>query len=643
MDDAEQARSFHQRGDFVAAARHYLIAIDAAPDDLQIRHDYAVLLMQCRREADALPMLESILTASPSRPNTTTVLALCLRAMRDIDRGLKISYRATKLSPGNPLTWLARGSLEMACGDAAAAETSLRRCLSMAPAFGEAWHYLGESLQAQGRWREAAQAYRNAMIEQPSDVMNVAICAELSGQMDIARQGYERMHHLHPERGDCLMRLAQIEAMMCDFEAEQTTSRKLESKLADASLLAHDDIAEVFPLSFLPLSDASKRVALERYARRVTDHVRSFSSPGQAAPRQGIPLRLGYLSPDFGNHAVGSLLRGLFKAHDRDRFQVFGYSLRAYKDEIALHIHEEFDVYRNCQSIRSDQLAKIIHNDGIDALIDLGGYTQGSRPEVLALRPAPLQLGWLGFIHGQQAPWLDGVILDEQLLPKGFQWPYSDRVVYASGFSLPAAPMASGTRDRARFGLPEHVPVLASFNNSYKFNEELLTAWIEILGRAPQAHLLVYLPQHAREGFQRNWSRLGGSSARLHFAEKLPAGEHADRMASCDLFLDAFRYQAGATAIAAAAANLPVLSRVGETPLARLSVSLNRFLGLEDLVCADTAAYIERAAFLANSPESLESLRKEMRCAVQRTGLFDQRRSASAIEDIVIRHLDRKN
>lgn len=638
MNDAGRARELHQCGELATAAPHYLRAIASRPDDLQLRHDYAVLLMQSRREAEAVPVLDHVLERSPARADTATVLALCLRAAGDLGRAREAATRAIMLDHRNPLPLLIKGSIELAAGGATEAETALRRCLEIAPRLTEAWHYLGESLQAQRRWAEAIQAYRRILVEQPTEVMNIAICAELAGDLETARDGYRRMCALRPERSDCLARLAQVEAMMCEFEAEKATVARLESKLLHPDRLPSDDYVEGFPLSFLPLSDSAKRVALERYAGRVK------ARAGVLPPLPPPPLRnddgrirIGYLSADFGNHALGRLLCGLFKAHDRNRFTVNGYSLRTHADTTAERIRAEFDRFQDCESMPSDVLARLIREDDVDVLVDLGGYTQGARPEVLALRPVRVQLGWLGFIHGQEASWLDSIVLDWQAFPEGASWPYSDAVMRIPGLMLPAGSMPSGTADRVRFGLPQHVPLLASFNNSYKLDEALVLAWVRILQRAPRAHLLVYLPRYARAGFLRHWQGFGGDAARLHFAGRLPIAEQADRAASCDLFLDAFRYQAGATAIASAASGLPILCRAGTTPLARLSVSLNHFLGLEELICADTATYIERAARLANTPSDLHGLRERMLEAIPQSRLFDPRRTAAAIEDIILR------
>ena len=286
-------------------------------------------------------------------------------------------------------------------------------------------------------------------------------------------------------------------------------------------------------------------------------------------------------------------------------------------------------------------LARQIAEDDIAVLIDLGGYTHGARPEVLALRPAPVQLGWMGFIDGQLAPWLDAIILDEHVLPRDMPWPFEDRVIRMRSYMLPGGEAMEAAADRARFDLPPGVPLFASFNNSYKLDLELLQAWVAILERAPTAHLALYLPEYARPGFLRSWTRHGGGRDRLHLLGPVPLPEQLARAASCDLFLDAFRYQAGATGVSSVAAGLPLLSRTGTTPLSNLGAGLNRFLGLHELACADTHEYIERAVSLANDPGALAHVRRQTGAAVRASGLLDPRRVAAEIEDIACGELEK--
>ncbi|KAF1700966.1 tetratricopeptide repeat protein [Pseudoxanthomonas suwonensis] len=631
MAELAQARQWHRQGDLARAIEAYRIALRASPEDVAAWHDYAVALLQAGRAGEAAGALQEALRIAPGHPDLLLAMAQARQRAGQHAGALESAIAAADAAPDNPLAWLLRGRLEALAG-AGAAEASLRRAVALEPRLDEAWHYLGEVLQRQGRWDEAAQAYRQAMRSQPGEVMNIGICAEQAGHWEQARQAYRSMCGLYPERRDCLARLARIEAMLCDFPAASASTARLAALLASGP--AHpEDCAEPFALAHLEVPDALRVQATRHYVQRILRRAPVPLPPAAATP--GPRLRIGYLGADFGRHAVGLLLRGLFAAHDRNRFEVLGYSLRRHDDQVAAALAAEFDVFRDLHGAPVADIARRIRDDGVDVLIDLGGYTGGARPEVLAMRPAPVQLGWLGFIDGHEAPWLDGLLLDRHVQPDDAPWPWSDRILRLPGLLFPCGPMPAGKPDRTRFGLPEGVPLLASFNNSYKLDAELVEAWIRTLARVPQAHLAVYLPPEARPHFLRAWQAGGGDPLRLHVLDHVPFEAQADRAASCDLFLDAFRYQAGATAMSCVAAGLPVLGREGHGTLARLGTGINRFLGLDELVCADTAQYIDRAAALASEPARLAALRARMREAASATGLFDPRRAAAAIESVI--------
>ncbi len=634
MTEAEQARRSHAAGDLATASILYERALAVSPGDAALMFDHAVLLMHMARLRDAARLLREVRRKLPGDMQALLALTVCLRSDGEIEEALHIAGEATARLPHDATAWMLKGSVEIRAGRYPHAETSLRRALSLAPQFAEAWHYLGESLHHQQRWQEAIHAYRMASAEQPAEIYNVGMCAEQAGDLDLARSSYRQASDMFPGRADVLLRLAQTEARLCEFSAEHATLEKFHRVVAHG--LPPGQILEAFPLTYLPLDVRLVREALDQYMAAV--RVRAPGpQPSDLSPATLLeePLRIGYLSADFGMHAVGQLVADVLRSHDRDRFEVFAYALRGHDDAVSARIRESCDAYVDCTSLGTPDIVERIRQDGIHVLIDLNGPTTGARLEVLAARPASLQLGWLGFLHAQQAPWLDALLLDEHVQPSDDAWAYADRVVRLPLSLFPPSATPGGCRQRERFGLPpEGTAVLASFNNSYKLDIALVTAWVRILALAPDAILMVYLPHSARPGFLRHWRDLGGDESRLMVVDVLAPEDQADRAASCDLMLDAFRYQGGATTLEAIGSGLPVLCRIGDTPPSRLGVSINRALGMDDMVAADTDDYICRAASLANRPAELHALRQRVVIALQRGAFSDVRRVAAGIERI---------
>ncbi len=349
MTDAEHARRAHATGNVAAASTLYERALVVAPGDAALMFDYAVLLMQTARRQEAVALLREVKRRRPDDPRALLALAACLHAEGELDEALQVAEDATARQPHDAGAWMLRGSIEVRGGRYARAETTLRRAVSLAPGFGEAWHYLGESLHQQQRWKEAIEAYRRAAVEQPGEIYNIAMCAEQAGDLDLARSSYRQASDLFPDRADVLLRLAQTEARLCDFSGEHATLAKLQRVVAHG--LPAGQSLEAFPLTYLPLDTGLVRDALDRYMEAV--RVPSSAAGAEAPPviAEGGRIRIGYLSADFGRHAVGQLVGDVFRAHDRDRFEVFAYSLRKHDDNVATRIRGSCDAYVDCADL----------------------------------------------------------------------------------------------------------------------------------------------------------------------------------------------------------------------------------------------------------------------------------------------------
>lgn len=639
MSDAlSRAKRDHQAGRLRQAEAGYRQCLQAQPQHPESLHFLAVTLLQQDRIDEALPVLRQAMAVPQPNPATLGLYAVVCRRQGRIAEGLQAVERAHRAGRRDATTLAIHGSLQVMAGEFAAAEPLLRDALAADPALAETWQYLGIALHRQGRWGEARIAYERALRLAPQDPVshyNIALCAEALGDLERAREGFEFVCRVAPDRVDCLGRLAGVQALLCDWQGEAASVAALEHRLCAPLTTPAKDFVEPFLLTFLPLSPRAGKAVLDRYTERLESEVAGLPPLAPAVRAPAPRLRLGYVSGDFGHHAVGGLIRDVFAAHDRKSVDVLAYSLMQHQGDTADAIRAGCDVFRACDTLSISALAAQIRADRIDVLIDLGGYTLGARPALLALRPAPVQIGYLGFIHDYGGRWLDYLVLDRHVAPPGSETGFRHPLIRLPGTLLPA-PAAPGNAvpDRSRFGLPAGVPLLASFNNSYKLDPELQQAWLQILGRLPAAQLVLTLPHAAEAHFSASWRAGGGDCAQLRFVPRISPGDQADRAASCDLLLDAFRYQAGATGVAAAGAGLPLLTREGTTPLSRLGVSLNRFLGMDDLVCADTAQYVERASALC-TPGNLDEARARLRRAVAVRGLFNPRRTAAALEAAV--------
>jgi predicted O-linked N-acetylglucosamine transferase (SPINDLY family) len=290
-----------------------------------------------------------------------------------------------------------------------------------------------------------------------------------------------------------------------------------------------------------------------------------------------------------------------------------------------------FEHFIDARELSDQAIAEALRAREIDVLIDLMGYTQDARPEVLARRPAPLQVGFLGYAGTSGASYIDYLVADREVIPPDQAAHYSERLVYLPECFQPndAARRASArVPSRAELGLPQAGFVFCCFNDSYKITPSLFACWMRLLAEVPDSVLWLRETSPAAKRNMSKTARLHGvDPERLRFAPRTPELEdHLARLRAADLFLDTFPYNAHATASDALWAGLPVLTLRGKSFVARVGSSLLKAVGLPELIADSLPAYSARALELAVDRARLGALRERLELARATSPLFDGRR-----------------
>jgi predicted O-linked N-acetylglucosamine transferase (SPINDLY family) len=351
-------------------------------------------------------------------------------------------------------------------------------------------------------------------------------------------------------------------------------------------------------------------------------------------PKQ--PLRVGYMSTDFREHPMPYCTAELFERHDRCRVAATGYSLRASDGSAPRRrVEAAFERFVDLTGATDAQAAALIHADGIDILVDLNGYTKGARCGILARRPAPVQVNFLGFPGTMAADFIDYIIGDRVVFGDGAAEHVTERLVllpdtyFPYDSRKPTAP--SPTRDEA--GLPATGFVFCCFNAPYKITPRMFDCWMRLLHAADGAVLwLLDLRTGAAENLRWEAAARGINPARLVFAPRLAPADHVARLSLAGLALDTLPYGAHTTAMDALWAGVPMVSCLGKNFAGRVGASLLNAVGLPELITHDLQAYEALALRLARDADLLARLRR--RLANNRTThpLFDTARFARHLE-----------
>lgn len=560
-----------------------------------------------------------------------------------LDQGLAIdaiaSYRsALKLAPGHPQVLLQLGNACSVLGQFQEAVTHFQQSVQ-ADASDIAAHYnLGNALRELGQPELAAISYRQALRLNPRDAdthNNLGNVLREMGHLIEAIACYREALRLNPNLHHARAHLLHQRQHICDWQ-------ELEHEVSEIRRLVREvPQAQISPFAFLALpgtTAAEQRRCAEnwvanRYTRLMEDGRRlNYRFSRSAKPK----LRIGYLSGDFRLHPLAFLTTELFELHDRSQFEIHAYSYGV-DDQTPTRqrLAAAFDYFVDIRPLPLHEAAQRIFDDGIDILVDLTGYTQTSRSGILALRPAPIQVNWLGFPGTMGAPFADYLISDFFLTPPDQAQHYSEQLVCLPDTYQPndrLRPVAA-TPTRTESGLPASGFVFCCFNQTFKITPQVYDIWINLLRTVAGSVLwLLDCNTWAKQNLRKEAQARGVDPERLIFAPRVPVEQHLARQRLADLFLDTLPYNAHTTASDALWIGLPVITCAGETFAARVAGSLLHAAGMPELITHTLQEYEMRALHLATHAEALRSIRTRLEQTHASMPLFDTERFAQQLE-----------
>ena len=517
------------------------------------------------------------------------------------------------------------------------AEAAVRRALALAPASAQVHVQLGVVIAGRGRFDEATALFARAVKLDPDDPfahMNLANTYRRRGIIDQALAHYRAAVRLEPNLIAAWSNMLRPALDACDWTG---AARCLEVVLERRDRGDPDWPHYLAPMDSLlvPLPAGVCREVAEFHA----GHLDAAAPARRGARGADGRLRIAYFSRDFRNHAVGQLARALFGLHDRSRFEVLAYSYgrddgSRYREEIAATADRFADVRAESPATTASRIAA----DAVDILIDLGGYTTDHRLAVLASRPAPVQVHYLGYPATLGARFVDYFVTDHAASPPGQDALFTERLVRLPEcfmVSDPDQPVVDAAPSRAACDLPSDGPVLCAFHQAAKITPSVFDAWMEILRNVPDSVLWL---RSAGAELARNLAaearRRGVAPERLVYAPNLADKRgHVARMAAADLFLDTFgRYNGHSTVNEALWAALPVVTVAGETFAARVAASLVAAAGVPELAESGPAGYIALAVRLARDPAARAALRRRLNDTRGSAPLFDNTRTVRSLE-----------
>ncbi|HXJ00363.1 MAG TPA: tetratricopeptide repeat protein [Micropepsaceae bacterium] len=572
--------------------------LTAQPDHFASLFGKSNTLTKLGRAMDALAIYDRALRLEPNNSGLLNNLGLALIQLNRYDEALANFDRAIAVSPGTAESFANRGTVFMQFRNFEAALQTCKKALELRPDDPDALYGCGSALVELNRHDEAIAAF-------------------------------EQLMRVRPDYPYGLGMLVYAQRTACDWRDGSATVAMLDAIEAGKRATT--------PLVLLAVSDSAPLKL--RCAQTLIQH--KFPAPreplwrGETYRRERI--RLAYLSADFRDHPVAILTAGLFEHHDRTRFETIALSYGPDdRSSLRARLIRAFDRFIDIQGKSDFDVARLIRDMEIDILVDLTGLTASARPAILALRPAPVQVNYLGFA-GTLGAYADYIIADRTVIPEEQQPFYTEKMVYLPDSYMPhdsQRRIAERLPRRDELGLPEAGFVFASFNNPYKFAPAIFDIWMRLLHRIEGSVLwLSAANPAAQRNLQREAETRSIAKSRIVFAPRLPAPEdHLARLAAADLFLDTLPYNAHTTACDALWAGLPVLTCKGESFAGRVAASLLSACGLPELIADSLTVYEGKALALASDANALTQVKEKLRRGRDSCALFDTARFTRNLE-----------
>ena len=573
------ARQLHQQQPHAADTQFNIGYVSYLQGDLQTAIDYYM----------------RALAADPAHYGALRNIPLVCNATGQSTRALRLAAEAIAYYPKDPWLYYNRGELLLADDSAQEAIEAFTQALLLDSVFYQAQYARAIAYSTVGDFPAAQAARAPALSNQPSLLT--------SYRSPLVLDHMQGSNDLRPERIFTLASIARLRA--CDWRQHGEFAKRY-AELVDG--IEGTRPLDTVEMPYLALGlDVSEAVRLQ-VARQTSTRIAAdlpVIPLRQSDANPNRRLRIGYLAADFRNHPTTWLTQDLYRLHDRTAYEIFAYATDPVSDTAERKtVASTVDHFAELGHLSPENATRRIRLDRIDILVDLSGYTLYAKPECLAMRAAPIQISYMGFMGSYGAPWMDYAFQDRTTMTPSVRPWWDEKIIYlpdCMAFCSSPEAMPNLQTIRAHHGLGQDSLVLAALHMPRKLDPLTFDKWLDILRKLPHAQLwlLEETPQQA-ENLRRYAINRDVAVKQLVFASLTNHTQHLQRYALADVFLDTFAYNGHTTMADALGMGLPAVTLRGETPVARVGASMLKAHGLAELIATTPDDYAEIVCRLAS-------------------------------------------
>lgn len=638
-----RAKKLQQENKLQPAKVIYLQILQQHPNHPDVHHLIGILYNQLNQPEQAIHHLNKAIALNPTVPQAYHNLGIVYRDKEDLEVAIKYYEKALAMNPNYYQVMHKLANAYHRLGKLDKATYYFEKTLLTNPNYAEGWQDYAIYFFSNRQNNKAKQYFEKAIALNPqlatAHLGLGNIYAQIN-QYETAIQIYKKVLELKPDLHEAYARLLRVYDEICDWQ-DLSQRRKQLLEITREQLKANVKTS-VDPFSALAYYWSAEDLAAiaANYAKDISAQVKPAQTKLNFQFKKNITkskLKIGYISGSFRNHAITHLTYNLFATHDRKNFEIFAFALVQRENcDYYQHMVATADHFIGLTPYSDVEAAQKIYDNQIDILVDLDGYTGGSRTPIIAMRPAPIQVSYLGFTSTSGANFIDYMVVDDTVITPQTAKTYTEKLIYLPKcyqINNDQQPIATQNLTRQQYNLPEKSFVYCSFNNPYKIEPKIFSIWMEILSKTPDSVLWLFSEAPiVINNLQTAAKKMGINPDRLIFAKPEEKSVHLARHRLADLFLDTHHVNAHTTACDALWAGLPILTCPGNIFISRVGASLLKAIDLPELITPSLQDYADTAVYFYYHQDELQKIRTKLEKNRHTTALFNTKRFVRNLE-----------
>lgn len=628
-----------QLAKFAKAERALHRALDIDPKNPDANGALAEILIRKTQYELAETHAKIAIDSAPDRISLLLTLAQAIRYMNRFEEAEELYRSALHIHPHDASLLVELGSLLREQHLFEAAEKHYESALKIAPKSKKVLRGAAAYFQSIRNFDRSAELYQLYLELNPDDagmLNNLAIVYRELNKFEEAEQYYLECAERDAQPAYVFNNLG-ILAMEMAKPKESIEYYRKSLEYNPNYTNAHSNM--LFYMNYLDdMTPAELFEEHKSWASWQTDPLLPGADVFPNSPDTDRPIRVGYVSADLYGHAVSYFIESALKHHDTTKFEIYCYAHVSTPDGMTKRLQSYANHWRFITKMKDEEVAEHIREDKIDILVDLGGHTAGNRLQLFALKPAPIQVTWIGYPNTTGLTTIDYRFVDAITDPPGetdkyhtetlWRLPRSFTCYNAQYPNEPSRVLAAEEMNQITFG---------SFNNASKISNLSVETWARVLTKVKGSRLILKSASLVDEGtctrFYKMFEKHGISADRVEMYGKMGTNEHMNFYSKIDIGLDPFPYSGTTTSCEALWMNVPIIAMLGDRHAARVTGSLLTQVGLGDLAAENPDQYVQKAVDLANDTDRLKHIHATLREDMINSPLCDHEGHTRDVED----------